>query len=114
MTQQYQHLDIFSDWVEEACKQQALYQRVAPGPEAQRHVREELGFCAGPETPLNVRIEPRWERDGVNGEAVSWSVGYGPRTSAYVLRPAGAAAPQVRPGDAEVSVCLAEEMAGGQ
>ncbi len=38
-------------------------------------------------------MEDRWERDGVAGEAVSWSVGYGPRTHAYVLKPARAQAP---------------------
>jgi dienelactone hydrolase len=38
-------------------------------------------------------VEDRWERDGVAGEAVSWSVGFGPRTQAYVLKPARAQAP---------------------
>jgi dienelactone hydrolase len=40
--------------------------------------------------PLEVQVERQWERDGVLGEQVSWSVGYGPRTQAYVLKPAGA------------------------
>ncbi len=38
-------------------------------------------------------MERRWYRDGVAGQEVSWSVGYGPRTKAWVLRPQGAARP---------------------
>ena len=59
-------------------------------------MREILGFCAGPEAPLAVHLEASWERDGVAGEEVSWSVGYGPRTHAYVLKPSHADA--VLPG----------------
>ena len=86
----YQHLGIFSDLVDEARRQQPLYPLAAPGPETQRRVREVLGFCNGPESPLNVRVERTWEQDGIAGEEVSWSVGYGPRTHAYVLKPADA------------------------
>src|SRR5262249_3522166 len=43
--------------------------------------------------PLDVRADARWSRDGVDGEEVSWSVGYGPRTRARFLRPAGVAQP---------------------
>lgn len=43
--------------------------------------------------PLDVRIERTWVRDGVAGEEVSWSVGFGPRTHAWLLRPASAARP---------------------
>lgn len=87
MSHKYQCLDLFSDWVEEAHRQQELYPLAAPGPETQRRVREVLGFCSGPETPLNVRAEQRWKRDGLVGEEISWSVGYGPRTFAWILKP---------------------------
>ncbi len=86
--QNYKHLGIFSDWVEEARRQGPLYPLAEPGPETQHRVREALGFCSGPETPLDVRVEGGWERNGLLGEEVSWWVGYGPRTHAYVLRPA--------------------------
>jgi hypothetical protein len=56
-------------------------------------VRETLGFAPGPEKPRDVRQERTWERDGIAGEEISWSVGYGPRTHAWLLRPAGASAP---------------------
>lgn len=93
MTQHYQHLGIFSDWVDAARAQQPLYPMAHPGLETQQRVREVLGFCIGDETPREVRTERRWERDGLIGEEVSWWVGFGPRTHAYVLKPADANRP---------------------
>ncbi len=93
MAQSYRHLGIFSDWVDEARRQGPLFPVAAPGRATQQRVREVLGFCDGPETPLAVQVEASWERDGVAGEEVSWSVGYGPRTHAYVLKPSHADAP---------------------
>ncbi len=93
MSKHYQHLDFFSDWVEEAHRQRQLFPFAPPGPQTQRQVKEVLGFCNGSEVPLNVSAEYSWEKDGLIGEAVSWSVGYGPRTSAWVLKPAWASAP---------------------
>ena len=90
MTQNYQYLGVFSDWVEEARRQQALFPVASPGPETQRRVRDVLGFTSGMEQPRDLRTEQCWERDGLVGEAVSWSAGYGPRTQAWVLKPAGA------------------------
>jgi dienelactone hydrolase len=90
----YEHLGIFSDLVEEARRQGPLYPLAAPGPQTQTLVRDVLGFCRGPETPLDVRVERRWVREeGVAGEELSWSVGYGPRTRAYLLKPAPAPGP---------------------
>ncbi len=89
MTQHYQHLGIFSDWVQAAREQQPLYPSARPGRATQERVREILGFCNKPETPRDVRVEKQWECDGVLGEQVSWFVGFGPRTQAYVLKPAG-------------------------
>jgi dienelactone hydrolase len=43
--------------------------------------------------PADVRIDRTWEKDGILGECVSWSVGYGPRTEAWVLKPADAKHP---------------------
>jgi len=93
MNNTYQHLGIFSDWVDEARRQAPLYPLAAPGRETRARLREVLGFCHGPETPLNVRIEARWEKDGLAGEEISWSVGYGPRTHAWLLKPVGATGP---------------------
>jgi dienelactone hydrolase len=93
MSEYYQHLGIFSDWVAAANLQQSLYPVAAPGPQTQALIREALGFCCGDENPAEVKVEGVWEKDGVIGEEVSWSVGYGPRTHAYVLKPANAKGP---------------------
>jgi len=89
----YQDLGIFSDWVDEARRQGPLYPVAAPGRETRARLREVLGFCNGPETPLGVRVEKQWEKDGLSGEEISWSVGYGPRTHAWLLKSAAATGP---------------------
>lgn len=56
-------------------------------------VRAALGFD-GPDTlPADVRVEATWERDGLVGEKLTWSVGYGPRTAATFVKPAGTTGP---------------------
>ncbi len=82
----YRHLGCYSDLVA-ACR--PLYPRARPGKETQRRLREILAFAPGAETPRHVQHGRRWIRDGVAGEEISWSVGYGPRTEAWALRPAG-------------------------
>jgi dienelactone hydrolase len=52
-------------------------------------LRRLLGFTAGGGKAESVRTEGRWEYDGVAGEELSWSVGYGPRTRAWLLKPLG-------------------------
>ena len=52
--------------------------------------RDVLRFTAGVERPLDLRVERTWERDGLIGEELSWSVGFGPRTHGFLLKPAGA------------------------
>ncbi|MBN1643009.1 MAG: acetylesterase [Anaerolineae bacterium] len=93
MPEEYQHLGVYSDWVAAARQQRALWPKAKPGRETQARVREVLGFCSQPETLPEVRVEGQWERDGLRGEALSWSVGYGPRTQAWLLQPAAASGP---------------------
>ena len=93
MDKNYLHLASFSDIVPFAAGQAPLYPRAAPGAETVRAVGDALGFCAGPESPLQVRVERQWQSDGLLGEEISWWVGYGPRTHAFFLRPAGARGP---------------------
>lgn len=45
------------------------------------------------ERPADVRVEHRWNAGGLVGEELSYSVGYGPRTRAWPLKPAEAAEP---------------------
>ncbi|MBK7455390.1 MAG: hypothetical protein IPJ46_17200 [Anaerolineales bacterium] len=90
MFEHYQHLGVFSDWVDAARRQQSIYPIAVPGPQTRSLIFDVLGFCHEEENPLEVKIESKWEKDGIVGEEVSWSVGYGPRTHAYVLKPANA------------------------
>ena len=90
MFEHYQHLGVFSDWVDAARRQQSIYPIAVPGPQTRSLIFDMLGFCHEEENPLEVKIESTWEKDGIVGEEVSWSVGYGPRTHAYVLKPANA------------------------
>ena len=93
MSEHYQHLGIFSDWVAAAHRQHPLYPTAAPGPATQGLIRETLGFCHADESPAAVRVEREWQKDGLLGQEVSWSVGFGPRTHAYVFKPADAHGP---------------------
>jgi dienelactone hydrolase len=88
MNKTYQHLGIFSDWATEAIRQDPLYASAQPGQETRDQIRSVLGFTKHEEAH-EVRLERSWEKDGIYGEEVSWSVGYGPRTLAWVLKPAG-------------------------
>jgi dienelactone hydrolase len=89
MMKTYQHLGAYSDLVAAAQRSYALWPVAKPGRATQKRVRDVLGFAPGNEQPLDVRIERRWEKDGIAGEEISWSVGYGPRTVAWLLRPVG-------------------------
>ncbi|KAA9089624.1 acetylxylan esterase [Microbacterium radiodurans] len=41
----------------------------------------------------DIRTERTWRGDGIEGAEISWHLPFGPRTRAWVLRPAGAAGP---------------------
>lgn len=93
MARSYQHLGVYSDWVAMANKAYPLYPIAPPGEETRQKLREVLGFHFEEERPRAVKVERRWKRDGLQGEEVSWSVGYGPRTHAWVLKPEGVRKP---------------------
>ncbi|MFK4836487.1 dienelactone hydrolase family protein [Microbacterium sp. ZW T2_14] len=61
------------------------------GGDADRHALVAvLGVRAA--TAVDVRIEREWVVDGVQGRELTWSLGFGPRTRAYLLEPAERAA----------------------
>ena len=82
-------LGIFSDLVDAARRSHPVLPLAPPGPETQAAVHAALSFKPSLAEPQAVAVERTWERDGVAGEHVSWSVGYGPRTHAWLLRPLG-------------------------
>ena len=86
----YQNLGDFSDLFTAAQKSHRLFPVAKPGRKTQQAFGKSLSFAPRPAKPIAVRVENAWQRDGIAGELVTWSVGYGPRTQAWMLRPAGA------------------------
>ena len=92
-TPHYRHLGAFSDWVAAANRRHALFPVALPGPETWERVREVLEYDGTDEQPQAVRVEQRWQDGDLLGEEISWSVGFGPRTHAYVIKPRLATGP---------------------
>ncbi|MBB5968181.1 hypothetical protein [Planomonospora venezuelensis] len=77
------HLGEFSALAGIAAAQRGLFPR--PGPGLRERARDALGVLDL--TAADVRTERTWTAGALRGEEVSWDVGFGPRTRAYVLRP---------------------------
>jgi dienelactone hydrolase len=77
------HLGAYSDLAAVTPGRRVIAAGIGP-----QEVIELLGFDRD-DQPDEPRVDGRWSRDGIDGEEVSWSVGYGPRTRAWLLRPAG-------------------------
>jgi hypothetical protein len=73
MPERYAHLGEFSDLVTLLEGKHPFCLIALPGPETQQRVRETLAFPELDEAPSEVHVRKRWERDGVAGEAISWS-----------------------------------------
>ena len=93
MRNRYEHLGAFSNWVDEAHRQTSLHPVAAPSEQTRQAMRDVLGFSDDSRAAEEVQVGRVWESDGLTGEELSWSVGYGPRTRAWVLRPAAASNP---------------------
>lgn len=93
MNTHYQKLGLFSDLVAQAEQNHPIFPKALPGQATQQRLRELLGFAGNAALPQNVQQQTTWEKDGVVGELVTWSVGYGPATEAWVLKPKGATDP---------------------
>jgi len=95
MSASYAHLGVYSDWAATAAGPRARVTR--PDRDVVRRLADEilavpsrsLDPGAGAEELGTVQVERRWRASGLEGEEISYSVGYGPRTRAWVLKPAG-------------------------
>jgi dienelactone hydrolase len=100
----FTHLGAYSDWPGLSPGPRARAQRPEPA-QVRRLVQDVLAFPSRPdggpdlpgnpgqEGPADVRVERRWTEAGLAGEELSYSAGYGPRTYAWLLKPAGASGP---------------------
>jgi dienelactone hydrolase len=85
----YAHLGPFGGLVAAAKAVRPLFGKApVAGAETQREAKESLRFTMADEQPQDIRSGRSWSADGVHGEEVSWSVGFGPRTEGFVLKPA--------------------------
>ncbi|MFI7616672.1 hypothetical protein ACIBP6_36140 [Nonomuraea terrae] len=62
-----------------------------PGVELRAAARDAMGVLDL--TARDVRVERTWTDGDLRGEELSWTVGFGPRTGAYLLRPRDADGP---------------------
>ncbi|MEV0824028.1 hypothetical protein [Nonomuraea rubra] len=81
---------MFSELAGIAAAQRGLYP-VLPGPELRAAAREAIGVLDL--VAADVRVERTWTDGDLHGEELSWSVGFGPRTRAYLLKPRDADGP---------------------
>jgi dienelactone hydrolase len=93
MARNYAHLGVYSDWVDAAKRQAELYPLASPGEATRQRIRDMLGFANPTSITETARVEATWVRDGLAGEEITWSVGYGPQTRSWVLKPIGANRP---------------------
>jgi dienelactone hydrolase len=89
----YAHLGSFSGLVDVAKAQKPLFPIAPPCEETRRKAWECFGFTAQKDQPVDTRLERSWRADGVDGEEISWSVGFGPPAHAWILKPTGARGP---------------------
>jgi dienelactone hydrolase len=87
------HLGVYSDWVDAAKSRAELYPMAPSGEATRQRIREVLGFTETDPVPVNIQGGITWERDGLAGEEITWSAGYGPKTAAWILKPAEASQP---------------------
>jgi dienelactone hydrolase len=95
MSASYAHLGIYSDWAAASVGPRAWAAR--PDRELVRRLVSDVlavpgqgrGSGQDAQGPADVQVERRWRSGDLAGEEISYSVGYGPRTRAWVLRPAG-------------------------
>jgi dienelactone hydrolase len=85
----FRHLGIYSDLVEHPWSDlRETHQS------SDEKLREKILGLLGVETatpsPNDAQLESIWTKDGLRCEEVSWSVGYGPRTFAWIMKPEGA------------------------
>jgi dienelactone hydrolase len=82
-----EHLGVFSDLVEQVGALGLKKERSLLGEDLNRRVRDLLAVERARPRARDAQVNSTWTSQGLRCEEVSWSVGYGPRTVGWVLRP---------------------------
>jgi dienelactone hydrolase len=93
MNLSFAHLGSYSDWP--AASSGPRTRATPPSLAAVRRLASEILASPRPghdpegdaPGPAEVKVERRWRGDGLTGEEISYFVGYGPRTLAWILKP---------------------------
>jgi dienelactone hydrolase len=85
----FAHLGIFSDLVGHPRTNLLRQPCRLPGEHLRDQIRSLLAVEDFIPSALDLRIESSWTNRGLRCEEVSWSVGYGPRTFGWVMKPEG-------------------------
>lgn len=88
----YRHLGDYSDLVDATRSLRGSREPPWSAGVSPAGIRQLLDVGFRPEAPRDPVVGRSWQRGGVRGEELSWSVGYGPRTHAWLLRPASPSA----------------------
>jgi hypothetical protein len=82
----FQHLGSFSDLVDYVQMVRVSEERYSHENLSQR-IGDVLAIGVGSPEAQDLRVHSTWSNRGLRCEEVSWSVGHGPRTLGWVLRP---------------------------
>lgn len=83
----YRDLGDYGDWVDEARSSLSGLAPELTVEQLRGVLTATLAFGAPGRRQTSPTIDQTWRADGLRGEAISWDVGYGPRTRGWVLRP---------------------------
>src|SRR5438045_6320308 len=90
----YRHLGSYSGLVQLARGVGPLFPPSGLGNVTRQKAQDVLRFADGETNQVkDVLFEGKWSAEGIAGECLSWSVGFGPRTCAWLLKPSDADGP---------------------
>jgi dienelactone hydrolase len=87
--QTFQHLGIYSDLVDHIGAAAIAKEPGTQTADVRQRIRTLLSVEPDPPPPQDARTEKTWTHEGLRGEEISWSVGFGPRTVGWLIRPEG-------------------------
>lgn len=83
----FEHLGVFSDLVDYVRTAGLSQDRLHSNENLIQRIRDLLAVGTGVALAQDLRVDSSWTNRGLRCEEVSWSVGYGPRTIGWLIRP---------------------------